>query len=160
LLARQQNFTTIPAATLGSADVNVNPLFNRRGLFIQDEWRMTRTWLLSLGLRSDVATNSHSSDSPRVSLIWQPNQEWNAKLLAGRAYRSPNAYESQFSNGITNLGNPNLQPETIQTTEVVLEWSKNGQTHWMLSVFDNKIDQLIHEVDTTGTGLLQFQNGS
>jgi outer membrane receptor for Fe3+-dicitrate len=30
----------------------------------------------------------------------------------------------------------------------------------MLSVFDNKIDRLIHQVDTTGTGLMQFQNGS
>ena len=160
LLARQQNYSSVSAVSLGTAEVNINPLVNRRGLFIQDEWRMTRTWLLSLGLRSDVATNSRSSDSPRVALIWQPNQEWNAKLLAGRAYRSPNAYESQFSNGMTNLGNAELLPETIRTTEGVVEWSKNGQTHWMLSVFENNIEQLIHEVDTSGTGLLQFQNGS
>ncbi len=160
LLARQQNFNSVSAASVGAADVNINPLINRRGLFMQDEWRMAPTWLLSLGLRMDNATRSETSRSPRLGLIWQPNREWTAKLLAGRAYRSPNAFESQYENGITNLGNPTLKPETIQTTEGVLEWMKDGQTRWMLSLFDNKIDQLIHQVDTTGMGLMQFQNGS
>jgi iron complex outermembrane receptor protein len=159
-LARQQNFNSVPAASLGTADVNINPLINRRGFFLQDEWRMMPTWLLSLGLRMDNATGSQSSRSPRLGLIWQPNPDWTAKLLAGRAYRSPNAYESQFSNGITNLGNPNLQAETIRTTEGVLEWKKDAQTRWTLSLFDNKIDQLIHQVDMTGNKLMQFQNGS
>lgn len=160
LLARQQNFNSVPAASLGMVDVNINPLVNRRGLFMQDEWRMTPTWLLSLGLRMDSASRSSSSRSPRFGLIWQPDSYWTAKFLAGRAYRSPNAFESQFSNGITNLGNPNLQPETIQTTEGVVEWMKDKQTRWTLSLFENKVDQLIHQVDTTGAGLLQFQNGS
>lgn len=160
LLARQQNFNSVPAASIGAADININPLINRRGLFMQDEWRMTPTWLLSLGLRMDSATHSETSRSPRLGLIWQPNRDWTAKLLARRAYRSPNAFEKQYENGITNLGNPTLKPETIQTTEGVLEWAKDGQTRWMLSVFENKIDQLIHQVDTTGTGLMQFQNGS
>jgi iron complex outermembrane receptor protein len=156
LLARQQNFNSVPSAS----DININPLINRRGLFMQDEWRMAPTWLLSLGLRMDSATQSETSRSPRLGLIWQPNRDWTAKLLTGRAYRSPNAYESQYANAITNLGNPNLKPEIIQTTEGVLEWMNNGQTRWMLSLFDNKIDQLIHPVDTTGSGLMQFQNGS
>lgn len=160
LLARQQNFNSVPAASVGAADININPLVNRRGLFIQDEWRMAPVWLLSVGLRMDSATGSQSSRSPRLGLIWQPNRDWTAKLLAGRAYRSPNGFESQYANGITNLANRSLQAETIQTTEAVLEWLKGGQTHWMLSVFDNKIDRLIHQVDTTGAGLMQFQNGS
>jgi len=160
LLARQQNYNSVPAASVGAADIDINPLINRRSLFMQDEWRMTQAWLLSFGLRMDRATNSQSSRSPRLGLIWQPNADWTAKLLAGRAYRSPNGFESQYANGITNIANLNLQAETIQTTEAVLEWLKAGQTHWMLSLFDNKVDRLIHQVDTTGTGVMQFQNGS
>jgi len=160
LLARQQNYNSVIAASIGMVDVNINPLINRRGLFLQDEWRMASSWLLSMGLRMDTATQCQSSRSPRLGLIWQPNADWSAKILTGRAFRSPNAYESQFSNGLTNLGNPNLQSETIQTTEGVLEWMKDRQTRWILSLFENKVDQLIHQVDTTGTGLLQFQNGS
>lgn len=160
LLARQQNFNSVPAALLNTVDVNINPLVKRRGLFVQDEWRVAPAWLLSLGLRMDSATYSQSSSSPRLGLIWQPTPDWTAKLLTGRAYRSPNAFESQFGNGMTNLSNPTLRPETIQTTEGVVEWIKNEKTRWLLSLFDNKIDHFIHQVDTTGTGLLQFQNGS
>lgn len=160
LLARQRNFNSIPAAALGGYDVNINTLIKRRGLFVQDEWRMAPAWLLSLGLREDSITGSSASTSPRLGLIWQPDRQWTAKLLAGQAYRSPNAYESQFGNGSTNLNNPGLQPERIQTTEAVFEWMKNEHTKWMLSVFDNRVSRLIRQVDTNGAGLMQYQNGS
>lgn len=158
LLAKQANFNSLPAATLGTADVNINPLIQRSGLFVQDEWRLGETWLLSLGLRRDTATASKSSHSPRLGVIWQPGSAWTAKLLTGKAYRSANAYESQFDNGLNYLSNPNLQPETIRTTEGVLEWLSSEQMRWQLSLYDNKLDNLIQQVDTTGTGVLQFQN--
>ncbi|MDO8413537.1 MAG: TonB-dependent receptor [Gallionellaceae bacterium] len=155
LLARQRNFNSMPIS--GTADVNINPLVNRTGLFIQDEWRLANTWLLSLGLRQDNATASNSSHSPRLGVIWQPNAAWTAKLLAGRAYRSPNAYESQFGNGLNYLSNPSLQPETIRTTEGVLEWLSQEQMRWQLSLYDNQLNNLIKQVDTGGS-VLQFQN--
>ena len=158
LLARQINFNSLPAATLGTADVNINPLINRSGLFVQDEWRFADNWLLSLGLRRDTATASESSHSPRLGVIWQPNSVWTAKLLTGKAYRSANAYESQFGNGLNYLSNPGLQPETIRTIEGVLEWLSTEQMRWQFSLYNNKLNNLIQQVDTTGTGVLQFQN--
>lgn len=157
LLARQHNFFSA-TAPLGSVDTNINPLINHGGLFVQDEWKFTQGWLFSMGLRLDSATYSKSTTSPRLGLIWQVSPAWTAKLLTGRAYRSPNAYESWFSVGTIYLSNPNLHPETIRTTEGVVEWMKDAQTRWMLSLFDNKVDQLIQQVDT-GAGL-QYQNGS
>ena len=155
LLARQRNFNSTPIA--GSAEVNINPLVNRTGLFVQDEWRLNKTWLLSLGLRRDDATASNAKYSPRLGVIWQPNPEWTAKLLSGRAYRSANAYESQFGNGQNYLSNPNLQPETIRTTEGVLEWLNSEQMRWQFSLYDNRLNKLIRQVDT-GAGF-QYQNG-
>jgi outer membrane receptor protein involved in Fe transport len=156
LLARQHNYYSIDPALLGAADVNINPLERRNGLFVQDEWRLSNIWLLSLGLRLDHATGSASSRSPRLGLIWHPDSAWTAKLLYGRAYRSANAYESQFGDGISYLSNPTLQPETIRTTEGVLEWLSNERLRWQLSLFDNKLNNLIQQVDT-GAGL-QYQN--
>ena len=158
LLARQHNYYSIDPALLGTADVNINPLVQRNGLFVQDEWRLGKAWLLSLGLRLDQATGSESSLSPRMGLIWQPNSAWTAKLLSGRAYRSANAYESQFGDGLNYLSNPGLQPETIRTTEGVLEWLSSEQMRWQLSLYDNRLNNLIQQVDTTGTGVLQYQN--
>ena len=156
LLARQRNYYSIDPALLGAADVNINPLIQRSGLFVQDEWRPGDTWLLSLGLRRDDATASESSLSPRLGVIWQPDSVWTAKLLTGRAYRSANAYESQFSDGVNYLSNPGLQPETIRTTEGVLEWLSSEQMRWQLSLYDNRLNNLIQQVDT-GAGL-QYQN--
>ena len=90
-------------------------------------------------------------------MIWQPNPEWTAKLLAGRAYRSANAYESQFGNGQNYLSNPGLQPETIRTTEAVLEWLNGEQMRWQFSLYNNRLKNLIQQVDT-GAGF-QYQNG-
>lgn len=153
LLARQHNFYSNPTA---GPDVTIDPLVQRTGLFMQDEWRLGKAWLLSLGLRLDHATASAYSRSPRVGLIWQPNSAWTAKLLTGRAYRSANAYESQFGDGVNYLSNPALQPETIRTTEGVLEWVSNEQMRWQLSLYENMLNNLIQQVDT-GAGL-QYQN--
>ena len=155
LLARQLNFNSTPID--GSADVNINPLVHRSGLFVQDEWRLNKTWLLSLGLRRDDATASAARYSPRLGVIWQPNPEWTAKLLSGRAYRSANAYESQFGNGQNYLSNPALQPETIRTTEGVLEWLNSEQMRWQFSIYDNRLNNLIQQVDTGAA--FQYQNG-
>lgn len=161
LLARQHNFYSA-TAPFGSADTDINTLIKHSGLFVQDEWRFAEHWLFNLGLRLDSTTYSKSTFSPRLGLIWQVNNEWTAKLLAGRAYRSPNAYESQFGDGVNYLSNPNLLPEIIHTTEGVLEWLSDARSRWMLSVFDNRVDHLIRQVDTGGAGVgpFQYQNGT
>lgn len=157
LMARQHNFFS--DATPGT---DINPLFKHGALFVQDEWRFDPDWLLSMGLRTDSATHSKSTTSPRLGLIWQASPLWTAKLLAGHAYRSPNAYESMYKQGTLYIDNPNLRPETIQTTEGVLEWMRDAQTRWVLSLFDNRVNQLIQQVDMggVGTGPYQYQNGT
>ncbi len=154
LLARQQNYNSI---VLTTPDINVNTNFLRKGYFVQDEFHISESWLLNLGLRMDTNGSAETSRSPRLGVIWHVNDQWNAKLLSGRAYRSPNGYEAQYGDGINYLSNPELQGETIQTSEGVLEWQSNKQTRWMLSVYQNRLNNLIQQVDT-GSGL-QYQNG-
>ena len=156
LMARQHNYYSIDPALLNTTNLNINPLVQHSALFIEDEWRFTNSWLLNLGLRQDNITGSASSHSPRLGLIWQPTSAWTAKLLIGRAFRSPNAYESQFIVTPIYLNNPNLKPETIRTTEGVLEWLGKNQTRWQFSLFENRINNLIQQVNT-GAGL-QYQN--
>ncbi len=153
--AKQHNFNSDPA--LGG-EVNINQLINHAGFFAQDEWRLNNALILNLGLRLDRATFGKSKYSPRLAIIWQPNRTWTAKFLTGSAYREANAYESQFGDGISYLSNPDLKPETIRTTEAVLEWLGNNQTRWQLSLYENKLENLIRQVDTTGAPLFQYQN--
>jgi iron complex outermembrane receptor protein len=115
-----------------------------------------------MGVRQDSATHSKPSTSPRLGIIWQSSPTLTAKFLAGRAYRSPNAYESEYSQGQTYLSNPGLVTETILTNEFVLEWVEDAKTKWMLSLFNNKIDHIIHQVDMGGGGAgpFQYQNSN
>lgn len=156
LQASQKNFNSVPAASLGTTDVDVNTLVNRSALFVQDTWQLHESLALSAGLRLDSATGQGVTTSPRLAAIWQPAPDWTLKFLAGRAYRAPNAYEAQFGNGTTYLSNPSLQSETIRTTEGVVEWRRSEGTRWQLSLYQNQLDNLISQIDT-GSGL-QFQN--
>jgi outer membrane receptor protein involved in Fe transport len=156
--ARQQNFNSVPAASLGTADVDINSPNTRTALFVQDEWRLHDTWLLSLGLRVDGARDQASTLSPRLGVIWQPEPDWTVKFLTGRAYRSPSVYEREFSNGQAYLSNPALRHETIHSTEGVLEWRRNERSRWQFSLYQNQLDDLIQQIDTSGSGSLQFQN--
>ncbi len=157
LLARQRNFNSVPAASLGTVDVNINTPTTRSGLFVQDAWQLNPAWMLNLGLRMDSASGQPTSTSPRLAVIWQAAPDWTVKFLAGRAYRSPNAYESQFS-ALYNLSNPNLMPETIRSAEGVVEWRSSQGTRWQFSLYQNQLDKLIQQVDVDGTGSLQFRN--
>jgi iron complex outermembrane receptor protein len=156
LQASQKNFNSVPAASLGTADVDINTLVNRSALFVQDTWQLHERLALSAGLRLDSATGQDATTSPRLAAIWQAAPDWTLKLLAGRAYRAANAYESQFGNGTTYLSNPSLQGETIRTTEGVVEWRSSEGTRWQVSLYQNQLDKLISQIDT-GSGL-QFQN--
>lgn len=158
LLAKQVNTNSVSAASLGTQDVDINTPVKHSALFLQDTWQVSEAWLVSLGARMDSTSQQATSTSPRLGVIWQAAPDWTAKLLTGRAYRRPNAYESQFTNTVVYLNNPSLQGETIRTTEGVLEWRRNGGNRWQLSMYQNRLDNIIQQIDTTGTGLFQFQN--
>ena len=156
LKANQKNYYSVPAAALGTTDVDINTQSTRSALFIQDEWRLHESLALNMGLRLDSATDQNTTTSPRLGAVWHMAPDWTLKLLSGRAYRSPNAYESQFANGAGYLNNLDLKSETIRTTEGVLEWRSDERTRWQASFYQNQLDNLIAQIDT-GSGL-QFQN--
>lgn len=152
--ARQRNFDV--DATV-NAPIDVDSRRRRVGVYVQDEWTLAERWRLNAGLRHDSFSAGDPATSPRLGLIWLLNDATTFKLLAGRAYRLPNAYESDYANGVSYLANPALAPETIRTIEAVWEQKFGRQQHLRLSIFDYKMANLIAQVDTGG-GLLQYQN--
>lgn len=158
--ARQQNFNSVPSALLGATDVDINTPKTRAGLYVQDEWRVQDDLSISLGVRADYFDEKMQSGSPRLGLVWQARPDMTVKLLGGHSYRLPTLYERDFSNGVAYLSNPALKPEGIQTTEGILEWRNSDNRRIQLSVYNNVLENLIQQVDTTGTGVLQYQNGA
>lgn len=79
------------------------------------------------------------------------------KLLAGQAYRAPNAYEENYARAPNYLANPDLLSETIRTLELVGQYRLDTAQELGASLYNYRLTQLISQV-TTGSGQLQYQN--
>lgn len=90
--------------------------------YLQDEFRIHPKLILNAGVRYDHYSPFGGTTSPRLGLIWMPREKTAAKLLYGRAFRTPNAYEMYFTElGVETKANPNLEPESVNSFEAVLE---------------------------------------
>ena len=91
-------------------------------LSLQDSWEITADWAITAGVRYDRYSDFGSTTNPRLALIWTPNSRITAKLLHGWAFRAPSFGELHAINNPVSLGNPNLEPETVKTTEFAFFW--------------------------------------
>lgn len=91
-------------------------------------------------------------------MIYDVDDDTVLKLLYGKAFRAPAYYELFYNDdGYSAIANPELEPETIETYEMVLEKQFNKNIRATASGFFYKIRNLITSVDTGG-GVNQFQN--
>ena len=125
--------------------------------YVQDEYAIRRNVLLNIGVRHDQDSIFGGTTNPRIGLIYNPLEATTLKFLYGTAFRAPNDYEMFYRAADSALPNANLKPETIHTAEFVVEQYFGGGYRVSGSIFQNKIDHLIDQVETSG-GFLQFQN--
>ena len=129
------------------------------GIYAEDEIRLTDRLTLNAGARFDEESVSGTNASPRLALIFKATSADTFKLLYGRAYRAPNAYELYYTIPVTNgqIGNPALKPEHITTYEFIYDRKISEAGHATLSLFHYDVRNLITEV-LNDSGLFQFQN--
>lgn len=94
----------------------------RTGVYLQDEWRITDTLTSTLGVRYDYNNWIGNRLSPRGALIWQATPKTSFKALYGRAHRSPNSFERDYSDGVSQISNPGLRGETIDAAELAADY--------------------------------------
>jgi iron complex outermembrane receptor protein len=130
--------------------------------YFQDEVRITPNLILSAGVRHDHHGKTSGTTNPRIGLIFRPQEDTSVKLLYGRAFRTPNAYESYYGdNGIALKPNPNLRSEIVQTYEAVLERYADGLGgRWKgtAAAFFYRIDDLVTAQVDPADGLTFFGN--
>ncbi|OFZ22543.1 MAG: hypothetical protein A2X94_03555 [Bdellovibrionales bacterium GWB1_55_8] len=120
--------------------------------YIQDEWRFSDNWELTLGARYDHYSDFGGTFNPRAALVWTTTPELTAKLLYGRAFRSPTFAELYTMNNPINIGNPNLDPELIDVYELAWLYQFTSAWHAGLNLFHYEVSDLINFVrDPIGT---------
>ncbi len=112
-------------------------------LFIQDEWALNANTDLTVGLRRDTYSDFGSTTNPRAALVWSIDADWTLKFLYGEAFRAPAFFELYSRNNPTSIGNTELNPETIKTTEVSAGWRATENWHFDLTLFRYDAEDLI-----------------
>lgn len=141
-------------------------------LWLQDAWKILSNLKLTLGGRletwraldgynvnttatsagvitSTTAINqpelNSTNFSPKASLSYDPNKDWNITANFGEAYRYPTVtelYQNVTVNGVATFANPNLVPEQDLNGEL------NIERHWedgrvRFTVFDERTNNAI-----------------
>jgi outer membrane cobalamin receptor len=149
----QKNFDPEPYVVY--TDVRSNS--TRWGVFAQDEIKLLQPLTLYAGIRLDRYEGFGSTTSPRLGLIYTPDAATTVKLLAGRAFRAPNEYELHLEN-IAFRANPALEPEHIETLELIAERFIGGGVQVSASTFRNRLSALITQRVDSSDGRLVFEN--
>jgi outer membrane receptor for ferrienterochelin and colicins len=132
----------------------------RAGVYVQDEYRITDSLLLNVGLRLD---HHHMINSlqlhPRIGLIWDITPTFTTKLLYGSAFRAPNVYERDYNFSDNNTPNPNNREELIKSYEAIAEWYPVSNLKLLGTMFYTDLKKvLVQDTDETSPTYLMFVN--
>ncbi len=125
------------------------PTSNSHALFIQDEISLLDNQLgVTLGLRYDNYQEFGVEYSPRVSVVYAPNDFWTIKGLWGTAFRPPsNLQQYEVRSDGNSPGNSGLEPEEITTSEFDVSYRINDSHNVSARVFHNSLSDFIQSVN-------------
>lgn len=127
--------------------------------FIQDDYNITDKLTLNAGIRYDYYSVFKSDTiNPRAALIYTPWENTTFKLLYGEAFRAPNQSEL-FNLAGSTTPNPNLQPENLDTLELIVEHYFDRQLRAELNVFHTKLKNNIRSTAINATQTRYLNSG-
>ncbi len=127
----------------------VQPLERRQrtlfSAYLLDEWRLHPRALLSAGLRVDRYLDLDVTPvTPRLALILKPYAAGVTKLVAGQAFRAPNAYELYYHDlNLSQRVALSLRPEIITTFEIEHAHDLTRELRLTVSGYHNRISDLV-----------------
>lgn len=143
----------------GSPFIYVRPVSRtNRHVVVQDIWRFADDWQITYGARYDHFSDFGSTTNPRVAIVWDTAHNLTTKLLYGSAFRAPSFNELFLQNNPSALGNTALDPEVIDTTELVFDYQPNFENRLVLNLYRFKAKDLIDKAPVAGTSFLQTVN--
>ncbi|HET7791188.1 MAG TPA: TonB-dependent receptor [Gemmatimonadales bacterium] len=128
-------------------------------LFAQDEWRLGPALRITAGLRHDHYDTFGGTTNPRIAVVYDASSAATFKLLYGRAFRAPNAYELDYQDGGLSMKTPTgLKPERLESYEAVFESEPLRDLRFTATAFVLHLNDLVTQVQDSTDSLLVYRN--
>lgn len=124
---------------------NWNDSHNRniRALYVQDIWDPSESVRVIIGGRYDDYSDFGDTFNPRASVSWELTDRYQVIATYGSAFRAPTFGELYNINNPSIVGNPEVDPEEIETAEIGLQAELAKRSQARVTLFFNTIDDII-----------------
>jgi outer membrane receptor protein involved in Fe transport len=125
-----------------------------------DDWAVASKLRINAGLRADDYTQSFGwTLNPRLAVIGKPYARGNTKLLVGRAFRAPSAYERFYNDmGVTQDQAGPLEPETIVSAELEHTHAIDDDLRVTVAAFADQLSNMVLLAPTASPDVFAFSN--
>lgn len=146
---------------------------NIAGAFVQNEWKLNDFTLLAGFRLDDHNLMDNPILSPRVNLLYKPNDDFQGRLTWSTGFRAPQAYDEDLH--VTAVGGEGvlirlaegLKPEKSNSFSGSVDWSStlgHFQTNLLVEGFYTSLDDVFYlqnvGTDELGNSLQERRNGS
>ena len=137
--------------------VHLNNPDRTLGAFSQIEYELSSKVRVLGGLRYDTSRNYNSYLSPQAALVYQMTPRTTHKLVYGRPYRNPSAFEQYYGDSASYTASGGLRQERAQAIEYSLERKVAGRLSAIANVYQYRINDLI-QANALDNGFQQYVN--
>ncbi len=128
-------------------------------VYFQDEWEITPQDELNLGLRYDKYNGFHGQLSPRLVWIHRFSPRLVSKIIYGHGFRIPDL-DALYDNHYPLVGgNPDLDPEKLDSVEAAFIWKPRPRHRLSLSFFRMWLKDVLGRRNPVGIGGWIYQQG-
>jgi iron complex outermembrane receptor protein len=152
---RQENFDVEPISQVHLASRVKGRDF---AVYGQDQWQVSDRLALNGSLRFDRRARFDWTLSPRAAVIVDVMPQTTVKGIYSRVFRFPNAYEQFYGDQSTQKSNPNLDPESVDTLEALVDHRVNGHLRVTAGTFFSRFSDLIDQRTDPVDDMMVFSN--
>lgn len=134
----------------GGDSFNAIPYFTETwyGVYMQLDYKPTDWLKLVGGMQGNMPGEVRGGIVPRAGVIVSFTEEWTGKFLYGQAFRSPYQLERSINAPPVIVGNPGLNPETIQTFDLQIAY-QTDEFRLATTLFHSDFSGVVSRVGTT-----------
>lgn len=117
---------------------------NNKAVYLEDRMAIDEKWTLSPGVRVDHHNMFGSKTTPRASLNYKMDDDTNMYVSWGKVFNAPNTDDLFWPDDGWTAGNPNLKPETGNSTSIGINKKLNNKTQLTASYFKSQLNDAIN----------------